>query len=279
MAKAKAREPNVSLESVVGRAWDAYKSNYFSFIAALFVWGALAGGLVLIGLLPLIMVFIGTAASGSGVAAAFAGRLGELALSLLFAAVFFVAAILLSLALRGGFAAMTVEALDKGKTSFNTMFREGRKRWKSFVGASLLVFVITVAAMLALMLPGLLFILGKITFVGVMLLVLGIVALIPVLVYLEVVFAFIYLAVLDGNPSTKAVKASMRFGRQNFWSTFALIVFFAMMAFLAVLLNSVTYVLGSLIADFVVIPLQMLSLAALYAGPKKGRAVKLNKKK
>jgi hypothetical protein len=279
MAKAKAKEPEVSLESVVGRAWGAYKSNYLSFIAALLLIGVLAGGLIVIGLLPLIVISIGYAASGAGVAAAFAGRIGEIMFSLLFAAVFFVAAIILSMALHGGFVAMTVEALEKGKTSVNTMFREGRKRWKSFVGAGLLAFLITLAAILILLLPGLLFILGMMTLIGMMLIVLGIIVMIPVLIYLEVSFSFIYLAVLDGNRSVQAVKASTLFGRKNFWSTFALIVFFAVMAFIAVLLNSFTYVLGSFIADFVIIPLQLLSIAALYSGPKKGAAVKLKRKK
>lgn len=270
-----------SMEDIISRAWGAYKKNYFSFIAALLLWGIITGIIFVIGLLPLISIVGGLMASGlssSQVVAALFGRLSELTFSISFAVIFFACSVLLSYVLEGGFVAMTVEALTKGKTSFRTMFSAARSKWKGFLGVGLVVTIITTVVLVLLILPALLTLMAGSTVSGMALLILGFLAMIPVALLLEVVFAFVYLAVLDGKRTMAAIGASVAFGRSHFWKTLALIVFFTVLSFLAGLLNAATYILGSLVAYFVVVPLQLLSIAALYLGRKKGGAMRVKKK-
>jgi hypothetical protein len=167
---------------------------------------------------------------------------------------------------------MTVEALKKKQTSYETMFSAGFARWKSFVGVSLLAALIVVLVCAVLVLPGLLLMAAGATLAGVAVFLIGILLLIGAVVFLEVAFSYVRLSVVvDKLPAVPAVKASLRFGRQNFWATLVLLLLFGALSFAAVMLNLFTYVLGSAIAYFVIVPLQLLSLAALYMGRKKGR--------
>jgi hypothetical protein len=267
-----------SLESYVSRAWSVFKVNYFAFIAALLVWMAILGALFLIGMLPLMIVIIRMVASSAGFTASLYGNAVAFLLSAAFAAVFLVLAVIASFALQGGLTAMAVEALAKGNTSFRTMLSSARAKWKSFAGVSLLVTLINMALMVVLLAPGLL-LLGAAPTAGWLLFFLGVLVVLLAALYLSVLFAFVYLAVLDGRKAVAALRASMDFGKKNFWDTLVLMIVLAAVSFLAALLNAVVPILGTLIAYFVVVPLQMLSIAALYAGRKKGAAVKPKRKK
>lgn len=274
MAKKAAVKPKEPLESLINKSWEAYKNNFISFVVAILFSGIIVTALIIAGLVPLFLIFVGAFAqglSGSEAVIHILANWPSLLFSTLFAALFFLAACIVSCVLRGGLAAMTVEALQKKRTSYNTMFSAGRARWKSFFGVSVLVGLIAFAVIVALLLPGFITIMVGSKVVGGLMLLGGILILLPVALVMEVMFSFIYLAVfIEKAGSLAALKASARFGRKNFWDALILILFFAMLSFIVGMLNAVTYVVGSLLVYFVTVPLQLLSLAALYLGRKKG---------
>jgi hypothetical protein len=263
-----------SLEGIINSAWVAYKNNYLSFIAAILLSGVIICALVLIGFVPLFFILVGLAVQGmsaSEAAGYFFANLAVALFSVLFAAAFVVMACIAACALQGGMAAMAAEAIRKGKTSYSTMFDAARSRWKSFFGVSVLVTLIALLVMGLLMLPAAAAFLAGSQVTGWLLFAFGILLIIPAAVLFGVLFSFVYFAVwADRLAAVAAVKASMSFGRKNFWDVLIIILFFAVLSFIAGMLNAVTYVVGSLLAYFVVVPLQLLSLAALYLGRKKG---------
>jgi hypothetical protein len=265
----------VTLEGAVNAAWAAYKKNVVSFVVAIILMMVIVGALVFIGLIPLIMYFgtLSTPAIGpAGMLSAPTVQWPSMLLTLLFSLIIITVACVVSCALRGGLTAMTVEALKKKQTSYETMFSAGFGRWKSYFGVSLLTAAVVLLTCVILLVPGALLLVAGSALAGVVALMLGIMLLLFAAVFFEVVFSYVYLPVAaEGLSAVNALKASYWFGRQNFWATLVLLLLFGAMSFAAVLLNLVTYILGSVIAYLVIVPFQLLSLAALYTGRKKGR--------
>jgi len=279
MPKRKAVEPDDSVDAATISAWGAYKRNFFSFAAAVLLMVAIPGILMFLGILPFIMMLVGVVAGGATVPEAVSMMFSQgssLMFSFLFMLALLVVAIAVSVLLRGGLTAMAVEALTpekKGfrKVSFRTMFSVGFARWKTFVGVTLIVFFMTLLVFLVFAAPGLYLVSTGVS-AGWVLFAIGVLLFLPVALVLEVLFAFVYLTVvMDRLHAVRAVKASIRFGRANFWDVLALLVIFGAVAFVAGLLNSSFYFVGTLLAVFVVVPLQTLSFAALYLGRKKSK--------
>jgi hypothetical protein len=263
------------LEALIKKAWNAYTDNFLSFITAILLLYVITVGLIAIGFVPLLIIFAGLYAQGlsaSQVMPYLFARSNSVLLSLAFALVFMVLAIVVSAVLRGGMAAMSLEALKKKRTSWSIMFSAGRDRWMGFFGVRLLVSVITLITLGVFLLPGFSVLMSGQKVLGLMALLTGILLFIPVGVVFETLFAFVYFTVFaEKLKAWPALESSVKFGRKNFWDTLALILFFAVLSFVVGLLNAVTYIIGTLLAVFVVVPLQLLSLAALYNGRKKGR--------
>lgn len=264
-----------SIETVISRAWETYKKNWLSICIAILLIGIIEGVIIGIGLMPLFLVIFSMLASGISGPEAFSMILAQwqsLIFSIAFAAVFFTIALLVGVALRGGLTGMFIHALRKKKVSYSTFFPIARARWKSFIGVGLITGLITILFMAVFLGPGFLLMLAGDTVGGVIALIVGVLIFIPVAIIIGVLFAFAYIAVIVNKlGAIPAIKASVRFGMRNFWATLAIIVIFTVLSVLASMLDLVTYVLGSILIYFAIVPLQILSLAALYLGRKKGR--------
>lgn len=264
-----------SIETVINRAWEAYKKNWVSICIAILLIGLIEGVLVLLGILPMLMLYFSMAVTGMSSSEVISTLLAEwpsLMFSLAFAAIFLIAALLVGLALNGGLVGMLVQALRKKKISYNTMFSIARARWKSFVGAGIILMIITLLMAGVFLGPGFLLITSGQQVAGAFALLGGTLLMIPVAFVIGILFAFVYISIVaDRLGAIPAIKASVRFGWRNFWTTLLILIVFAVLGFLAGLVNAATYIGGTAIAYFIISPLRVLSLAALYLGRKKGR--------
>jgi len=264
-----------SIEGIINQSLVAYKKNWISICVAILLIGFIEGVLALIGLTPLLLISFSMLSSGvsaTETVSAIFEQWQSLIFSLTFTAVFLAAAVLVGMALRGGFTALLIQALRKKKVSYKLMFSVARARWKTFIAADIIKTLIAFLIVAGLLGPGLLLMLAGDQILGALALVFGLLILIPVMLLFGVLFSFIFIAIvvnkLDAIP---AIKASIRFGWKNFWTALLIIIIFFVLSFIVGMLNAVTYIGGTILIYFFVTPLQMLSFAALYLGRKKSR--------
>jgi len=233
----------------LSKAWKAYKRNALSIIVAMLIIGVVAGGFVSLALTPM-FASIGQAITAGGFSMAILfGIMQSFASSLVIAII----GIVIALALQVGFVRMMVESL-KGRTKVRTMFEGAKKDWLKAIIAYALAYLLMIATILVFVLLA-----AAAGLVGWVLLAIGILA----VLVMAMSFVFINQAIVVNNASpTEALKKSYGFFKKNFLQVILLYLVYIVAVFVAALIPFI----GSIIMLFLVAPVFLLALTALYMG-------------
>lgn len=233
----------------LSKAWKAYKRNALSIIIAMLVIGVVTTIFVGLALTPMLLAISQARAAGTLDMGALFGLMQSFASSLVIAMV----GILIALALQVGFVRMVVESL-KGRTKVRTMFEGAKKDWLKAIIAYVLAYLLMIATILVFVLLA-----AVAGLVGWVLLAIGILA----VLVMAMSFVFINQAIVVNNASpTGALKKSYGFFKKNFLQVILLYLVYIV----AAIVVSLVPVIGSIIMLFLVAPVFLLAMTALYMG-------------
>jgi hypothetical protein len=249
----------------IERAWTSYKKNFWQFVIALILQMFIVSIPFLIGVLPWIVIFFSTGMN-AGVVSLLMSNLGVLSFSI----VMFIAGILLSAVLGGGFTRMAYESL-RGRTNYGTMLKTAKEKFWTIIGADFIVLLTLSVIVAALFVPIIalnsLSALSQVSFFYVLIIfslaALGVIILVIVSIFLIFVNQAI---VIDNLKALEAIKKSFETADKNFPSIFFLFLVFFL---INIGLENILSIAGSLIVFFVTTPITLISYTALYIDRRK----------
>lgn len=245
----------------IGRAWEAYKRNFWSLVGAYLLIAIVTGVVAIIGIVLMAAPFIFALA---------ANQVPSLSLlttnvpTMVVGFTILLLGILIGVVLGGGYVAMARDAL-KRKTKLGTLFDTARARWKSLIGTAIIKSVIKVLLFAPALLAGLAALAYRSLALGGLAVIFGILAFLACLLFILNTYA----VVIDRATAMDGIRKSYRIVRRNYTSALALTILLGLIGLAAGLLNVLIPVLGTIIAIVVVGPIAILAWTSYYLSKKK----------
>jgi len=248
----------------IEKAWKAYRKNFWHILCAVLLFFVITTGLALIGLFPLLISFIGTfSLTALQSIISNTALLSSLSFSnLIFALTFFILALIIGMLISASLVKMYAEAL-KGKTSLSTLFKTIKKKFRTILGANILVglIMLCIFGLAFVPLPSMsatnaffilpLFIIGTV-----------------IAVLISLLFKFTNQAiVIDNCLAIPAIKKSISVAKANYIQLLALIVIFVAISILVGFIPYINFILNWLLIS----PIAEISFTALYIAKRKKR--------
>lgn len=252
----------------IEKAWKAYRKNFWHILCAVLLFFIITTGLVLIGLLPLLISFIGTLPLTvlQNTNAALLQNLALVSLSnLIFALIFFILSMLVGMLISAGLVKMYAEAL-KGKTSLSTLFKTIKKKFWTILGANILVGLIMLCIFGLAFAP--LVTLSSMSATNVFFVLPLFVVGVVIALLISLLFKFTNQAiVIDDCLAVAAIKKSISVAKANYIQLLALIVIFVAISILVGFIPYINFILNWLL----IVPIAEISYTSLYIAKMKKR--------
>lgn len=244
----------------ISRSWEIYKKNAVNFIVAealtslivviiLFLGVGFTFRSMGISLMNLLGPEIFSAGLAEWTKTLPTPSLGDLGVGI----IFFITAILVSVALKTGIYGMAFES-TKRRTKVETMFKVARKR--GLTGAFAMILVAVIAAIMGGVLIGGL---------GVLLPIAGMVVGVMLILLAMVLFSLVFPAIVVGRQgAVKAIKSSVRITKKNYLEIFSLLLLYVIASLAVTSINIGLPMLGTLIQIFLIVPMMTISLTLFY---------------
>lgn len=248
------------------RAWKAYRKNFWPLVGAYLLIVAIAGLLVVGGVVLAMGPFMAAAETGEQPTVA---EVEANVPYMIVGALSFLLGMVVSVILGGGFIAMAGESLSR-KTKLKTLFDTVRKRWMSLIGTEILRTII----IMFLFVPAILFFIPFLYDLAISSLTVSSWLFLAVAVLLAIIAVFasllfrfnVYAVVLDKTSAVDGIRRSFAIVRRNYLSALALVVLLGFISLVAVLVP----ILGTVVVLLFVQPFIILSLTSFYLS-KRGR--------
>jgi len=253
----------------ISQAWKAYKRNLWDLIGAIIIMWIIILVPIAIAIVPVFVLLVGTVPlTGMDPQLFFQSFFSTLFTNipvLIFSAILFIIAMLLSIALSAGFIKITYDSL-KGRARVDTMINVARKKFWTVIGANVFSFLIMAVLGFALMFSFIaisFLITSNTTFSTVMFLIGGIIWFLMILLFFFVDHAI----VIDNHMAIDSVKKSVKVASKNYVDLLALIIIF----FLLMLVFAFIPFIGFVVINFIISPVFILALTALYVKKRRAR--------
>jgi len=258
----------------IAKAWDAYKKNFWTILAAKILEFVIVGVVGLIFLAVAILMFVpglmSALSSGTITTQVLVSLLLGSIPSIIIAVVGIIVVVILFIEFEAGLVGMYAESL-KGRTEIGTMFSTMRKKFWSILGVNILVLLIALLLVAVLILPAVLF-LALSPILGILVLMIAIIIVVLIMLF----FNLVNQSVVVGNKSAgQALEQSFSVVKANYLSILALVIIFIVISMVVMLIGMVPflYIPMLLVNLLAIAPLQMLSFTAFYNAKTRQSAV------